>query len=347
MKTIKTLWIGASLIVLTVSCTPKEKDPVIQQDIHVQVAEIKVTEASTTVFCSGLLSSRKMSKLSFKTGGIINRIFVEEGAQVRKGQLLASLNLTEISAQVQQSLIGFEKAERDWIRAKNLYADSVITLEQLQNATTAYQAALEVKNISEFNQRYSQIVAPANGIIISKMAEENELTAPGVPVIVFSELGSEQWVLKTGVSDKDFVAIKKHDKATVVFDAFANREFEGIVTHLSEMADPVSGTFEIELTVNPGSAKFINGMVASAKIYSSEVKPVTLLPAHAVTETNGNRGYVYLVNPQKPIARRVPVTISHILNNEIAVLEPLNNMGMVVTKGAAYLEDGSSISIRN
>jgi len=219
-----------------------------------------------------------------------------------------------------------------------------ITLEQLENTTSAYEAALETKNIAEFNLRYSQIVAPANGKIISKLAEESELAGPGMPVLIFSEQGNDEWIVKTGVSDKDIVSLKNGDKASITFDAYEGREFEAKVTQLSELADQTSGTFEVELEVKPGDAKFINGLVANIKISSLGTRMVTLVPPDAVTEADGNKGFVYVVDDKDSTAKKVPITISHIQNNEIAIVEPLNKMGKVVTKGAAYLEEGTKVN---
>lgn len=346
MKTKQFLWIVTSMTFFVLSCSKK---PAAKEDneqiICVRSGNIVETTVSNSIHCSGILSSKRISKLSFKTGGIINHLLVEEGSVVKKGQLLATLDMTEISAQVQQARVAFDKAERDFKRSKNLYADTVITLEQLQNATSALDAALESKHIAEFNMRYSQIIAPANGKIISKLAEENELIAPGMPVLVFSEQGKDEWIIKTGLSDKDMVTINKGDKATITFDAFQGKEFKAQVTQLAELADKTSGTFEIELAIKPGDAKFINGLVATINISSSITHTVSLLPPDAVTEADGNRGYVYVVNPGNSTARKIPITISYIRNNEIAVLESLTNIGKVITKGAAYLEDGSKITV--
>ena len=345
MKTKQILWIATSTIIFIASCAKVPVSKVSnEQAINVQAETISETTVSTSIQFSGVLSSKRISKLSFKTGGIINQILVKEGISVKKGQLLASLDMTEISAQVQQAKVAFEKADRDLKRVKNLFADSVVTQEQLENATSAYQAALETKNIAEFNLRYSQIVAPANGKIISKLAEENELTGPGMPVLIFSEQGNDEWIVKTGVSDRDIVALKNGDKAIVTFDAFEGREFVAHVTQLAQLADQSSGTFEVELSLRPGDVQFINGLVANIKINSSDKRTVSLVPPDAITEADGNKGFVYVVNEKDSTAIKTPVTISHIQNNEIAVLEPLNKMGKVVTKGAAYLEDGSKIN---
>lgn len=346
MKTKSFLRIAAAMALIISSCAKK---PAVKENISeavcVQVQPVVEAHASRTIHCAGLLSSKRISKLSFKTGGIISRLYVDEGSSVVKGQLLATLDMTEITAQVQQAKVAYEKADRDLKRAKNLYADSVVTLEQLQNATSAYDAALETKNIAEFNQHYSRIVAPANGKIISKLAEENELTGPGMPVLVFGEQGSNEWVVKTGISDKDMVTIRKGDEAKVTFDAYQGQEFLAQVTQLAEVADPLSGTFEIELSVKPGDASFINGMVASIQIRSSNSQRVSLIPPDAIAEANGNKGFVYVVNPENSTAKRIPVTIAFVQNDGIAVLEPLSKEGQLITKGAAFIEDGTRISI--
>ena len=346
MKTNRLFWIAASTMLFAVSCTKKPAaNENIEQTVCVQTQTIAETTASLPIQCSGILSSKRISKLSFKTGGIINRLLVDEGSVVKRGQLLASLDMTEISAQVQQANVAYEKAGRDLKRAKNLYADTVVTLEQLQNATSAYEASLETKNIAEFNLRYSRIVAPANGKIISKLAEENELTGPGMPVLIFSEEGKNEWIVKSGISDKDVVSIKTGDQALITFDAYQGKQFTAIVTQLAQAADPGSGTFEIELTLKPGETKFINGLVANVKINSLSTQKVSLLPPDAVTEADGNKGYVYVVASDNDRAKKVPVTIAYVQHDEIAVTEQLSKMGKVITKGAAYLEDGSKINI--
>ncbi|MGY0039503.1 biotin/lipoyl-binding protein [Pedobacter sp. NJ-S-72] len=81
--------------------------------------------SNATIAVSGQFTTDDEVLLSFKTGGIINSLLVKEGDAVKKGQLLATLNLTEINAQVQQTQLSYEKAKRDYQRTKNLYSDSV------------------------------------------------------------------------------------------------------------------------------------------------------------------------------------------------------------------------------
>ena len=133
--------IAAGIIVL-VACNGKAQDnAVIPEDtIPVKIIELQQQSSQAPIQASGQFTTDDETSLSFKTGGIVNRIFVKEGDAVTKGQVLATLNLTEISAQVQQATLSYEKAKRDYERANALYKDSVSTLEQLHAVANSLDA---------------------------------------------------------------------------------------------------------------------------------------------------------------------------------------------------------------
>jgi RND family efflux transporter MFP subunit len=347
MKTYSFLAIAILSAIIFTGCTREKSIETNREEVVcVKTETLAETNAAMPIQYTGMLSSKRLIKMSFKTGGIIARINVDEGSTVRKGQVLASLEMTEIAAQVDQSILALDKAERDLGRIKSLYNDTVATLEQLQDVTSAYEVALENSKIAKFNQQYSHITAPANGKIIVKLAEEHELVSPGMPVLVFIEQGKDEWVVKTGVSDKDAVKIKAGDKAEVFFDAFPDKAFPAYVSQIAEMVDPQSGTFEVEVTVNSQQERLINGLVAKVTIESLNQQFVTLVPPEAVTEADGRKGYVYVVEDTDTTAKKVEVTIAFLEKNYIAVNEPINKLGTVITEGASYLEDGSKISVK-
>ncbi len=314
--------------------------------ICVKARILAETDHALAVQYPGILSAKQVIKLSFKTGGIIAGIQVNEGSRVRKGQVLALLDMTEIGSQVNQSGLALDKAKRDMNRIKSLYTDTVATLEQLQDATSAYEAAVENFNIAHFNQHYSRITAPANGRIIARLAEEHEVVGPGMPVLVFCEDDKEEWVVKTGLSDRDIVRIRKGDKAIAEFDAFPGKKFSAYVSQMAETVDPQSGTFEVEVTVIPQQERLLNGLIAKVTIEYKSEHTVTLVPPEALTEGNGSKGYIFTVDEIDTTARKVPVTIAYIENEYIAVLESVKSLGQVITEGASYVEDGSKISIQ-
>src|SRR3954468_23264389 len=123
------LLIASTAVVLT-SCKGNAKAAeVIDEAIAVKVQPVTTTQYAPVLKYSGSMASTSEARLSFKIGGIVSKIYVKEGDHVAKGQLLATLNLTEINAQVQQASQGVEKGQRDANRAQHLYNDTVATLE--------------------------------------------------------------------------------------------------------------------------------------------------------------------------------------------------------------------------
>ena len=136
----------------TESTRQQSEDKVLNVEVH----PVQLMEYLTPVRATGFLGTTKEMKLSFKTGGILIHIPVKEGQKVRRGDVLAELDLSEIRAQVNQARIGMEKAERDLTRAGNLYRDSVVTLEQYQNAESAYELA-KAKTDDEVNNAIKKV----------------------------------------------------------------------------------------------------------------------------------------------------------------------------------------------
>ena len=107
----------ASLIASLMACDPSPSKSVgrdaPKDTVAVQVAPVSKSDFKSDLIVSGVVSSETEARLSFKTGGIIESMTVRDGDQVRQGQLLATLNPTEINAQVEQAKEGLEKAQRD------------------------------------------------------------------------------------------------------------------------------------------------------------------------------------------------------------------------------------------
>ena len=330
--------------VIWIGCNSNAEELPIEKKTPVRTAEVTTARMSFPVHTSGMLASKAEAKLSFKIGGIIERIYVDEGATVRAGQLLATLNLAEINAQVNQARSAFQNAERDMERIDRLYADSVVTLEQKQDVETALEVARANLEIAEFNLDYSKIYAPTSGKTLKRFAETNELVNAGMPIFTFGSAGQD-WIVRAGVTDRDIVQLQLNDTAYVFFDAYPGKRFAAHITEMAEAVDPRSGTFEVELTVQPAGKKLISGFIARVEIFPSQRNLFAIIPIDALVEGDGYKGFVYApINNQKSV-KKIPVTIAQILDEGIAVSEGLENIKTIITDGAPYLSDGDAVKI--
>lgn len=332
------------IILLSTTCRPPEEDA--QKDLRISVllAPVEQRELAEPLHTFGRLSSPREIKLSFKIGGVIEQILVSEGQRVEKDQVLARLNLSEIESQVQQARSIFDKAQRDFKRVDNLYLEKAATLEQHQNVQTALQVAQAQLETAEFNLRYAVIRAPSNGKILKKLMEENEMTGPGMPLFFFASTDMD-WIVRVGVSDRDLVRIRINDPSTIRFDPYPDTIFEGLVAEIVEAADPWTGTFEVEVSIDAQGKRLVSGFVAEVDIFPSSKTSYSVIPVDALVEADKNRGFVYTVDEETKTARRIPVIIGFLFGESVAVESGLEKIEKVVAVGAPYLTDGTEVRI--
>jgi RND family efflux transporter MFP subunit len=312
--------------------------------VAVRVGPVAFELVTRPVTATGTLSPKEEVPLSFKVGGVIAQLRVDEGQAVRGGDTLALLDLSEIDAAVVRARSAAEKAERDLTRAQRLYGDSVATLEQAQNAQTGRDVARAELETATFNRRYAIIVAPASGVILRRSAEPGELVQPGTPIL---NLGSHARgvVMRAGLADRDVVRVRLGDRAVVRFDAFPDRTFEGTVTELAGASDPMTGTYDVEVTV-PAASRLASGLVGEVEIRPAAAHTVALIPIASLLEADGSHATVFAVSADGRRAERRAVTIAFVTGERVAVASGLEGVARVVTDGAAYLDDSTTLRIR-
>lgn len=348
MKTYITLLVAAIIIggFTFAGCTNKDT---VQQDerVLVKLSDIKKEELPTTIVSSGQFSTEDETFLSFKMGGIVKKIFVKEGDQIKKGQVLAILEPTEIEGAVLQARAAFEKATRDYNRVSNLYNDSVATLAQFQDAKTALEIATQQMNIAKFNRSYSEIRAIGNGYILKKFLSEGQLAGSGTAVLQTNGASEGHWILKVGVSDLEWSLINTKDNAWIEIDALPGTKYEAKVYRKSKGVDPYSGTFSVDLELSSRPvAQLATGLFARATIQTSRQQSCWVVPYEAILDGNGNTGFVFVTNDQKT-ARKVKVEIAELREDKVLIANGLEEAKALIVSGNAYLTDGSIISIVN
>ena len=313
--------------------------------IPVKISAVSALGLPKKISATGLVSTESEAKYSFKIGGVISRVFVGEGQFFRKGQLLATLNSTEIAAGLSQSSLNVDKAQRDYERAANLYKDSVFTLEQLQNTKTALDIANKAKDAVAFNAHYSKIYAASDGFVAKKIASEGEVVGPGMPVLLINETKqNNDYILKVGLTDREWAIINPGQTATVTLDGYADKKFAAFVVRKSQAADPTIGSFQIELKLKLGDIKPAVGMFGKAEISTSQDENVKVIPYDALVEADGDKAFVFAPDGANKV-KKVPVTISKFDNQQVYLREGLDGIDQIVISNSAYLNEKSTIKI--
>jgi len=343
----RSLYIIVLLALAAAGCGERQSPESRETRTTVRLVPVREQSRPSPVRTSGVLYPSQTSRLSFMAGGIIERITVNEGQEVRSGDLLAQLKMDQIDAQWNQAKSGLEKARRDHQRTAALYADSVATLEQMQNSSTALRIAEANEQIARFNREHATIHAPSDGIVLARFSEADELVAAGQPILYFGR-PEKNWVLRVGVAARDLIRLSLDDSASIHFEeVYPGWKFEGRVSEIAQAMDPALGNYPVEIALESGKTKMVTGFIGRASIYpAAAAGPENIIvPVAALTAADGRRGYVFTLNPDSSSVRRVEVEIEEIIEEGVVIASSSEPFTSVVADGAAYLSDGALVRI--
>ena len=329
-------------VALTGCSSPAAESAADHTAVHVVAAT--AGPATPAILTNGVVANKEEMRLSFKVAGVIKSIHVEEGHAVHAGERLAEIEQTEINAQLEQARALAEKAQRDLARGERLYADEVISLEQLQDLrTTAATARAQLQGV-QFNRGYSVITAPADGVVLRKLAQERELVPAGQAVLVVSAHG-RGYVVRAALADRELVQLKLGDPAEVRLDAYAGRLLHGTLSEISGAADEKTGLFPVEVRLESPPPALASGLVAKLRLApaAGRARALTYVPIGAVVEGSGDVASVFVVDGSR--ARRREVRVAFIDPSGVALAAGVAPGERVVTDGALYLEDNDPIDI--
>jgi RND family efflux transporter MFP subunit len=331
------------LVSLLVGCARPPPAPGGPAPVAVRTAPVVRQKLPRPIRAAGRLGGKQEMALAFRSGGTVDRILVREGQPVRKGQVLATLDTLDADAALVQATAAYEKTERDRARIERLASAGAVARVSLQDAETAVELAGATLRQARHARVVSELRAPDDGQVQRRLVEAHEQVGPGTPVLLVRG-ATRGWVVKLGLADRDAVQVRLGDAATVRFDAFPDRTFAARVTEIAGGASPQTGTFEVEVAVDPAGANLLSGLVAKVEIVPGAPPEVWAVPVEALVEGSGRTAAVYTVSPDGGRALRVPVTIGFIEGPRVAVLAGLDQVTEVVTEGAPYLRPGLPVA---
>lgn len=340
------LSLSAMLLILlgSMSASADQIKSQISKSVPVKVVSAYYTDYAKAVRISGLLENKSEQSLGFKVPGLVRKVYVDEGQFVKKGQLLAVLDLEEINAEVDKAKSVLANAQRNLARFESLQGRNALSIDQLQSAQTRMDVAKSDLTVAQFNRRHAVIKAPAAGRILNRALEPNELVQAGQSVFVFAAKKSG-WVLRTGIIDKDIVRTQLGDNAELYFDAYPNQQFAATVSEVAARADSSTQTFEIELRLSATNKNLLAGFVGHGRVYPARKENLVLLPLTALLRANGKQAEVYVLDADNQAHLRL-IDVAFIEGSRMAIRSGISEGERIVIQGAPYLSAGRSVAVQ-
>ena len=316
-----------------------DKPPV--NAVAVRLVKVDRAPLARPIRAAGTLQLKSESALSFKLPGIVSKVLVDGGSRVRKGQLLAAIDPIEANVAERQSREALAKAERDLARVNELAGRGAIGQVEQQNAQTAVAVARAALDSAEFNLRHANLYSPDDGVIDRRSIEVGEMVAPGR--VVFQLRGHGRgMVVRAQIPDRDVLALRLGDVARIALDARPELPLSARVFSIASSATPGTGTFEIELLLAEAPLDLPSGLTAKVEIARTE-SALASVPIGALVDGAGDAAAVYVIEGDH--AKRVPVRVSFLTDDRVALSGGLDQVENVVEAGAAQLADGAQVLI--
>ncbi len=337
--------------ILLASCGPKENktgaaaaaaaDSVTA--IPVKVMPVSMTKIARTIDYTSTIQAYEEVNLAPSTPGRVDKIYVEVGDRVQKGQKLFLMDRTQYYA----NKIQLANLEKDLARLDTLLKLGSVK-EQLYDQTKAQYEVM--KTNVEFMEDNTQLEAPFTGIITGRYLEEGELYsgAPGMSgkaaVVTLMQINPVK--ITISISEQYFPLIKNGMKVRVAADVYPDKKFEGTIFRLHPTIDPMSRSFQAEVRITNSNELLRPGMFARSFIDMGEEQAI-VVPANAVLMQEGtNERFIFVV--ENGIAIRRTVTLGQRFDDRFEIAGgDLKEGESLVTEGQARLNNGQKVEISN
>ena len=151
------------------------------------------------------------------------------------------------------------------------------------------------------------------------------------------------WVIKSGLSDRDWARVNKGDLASISFDAYPGKTYRAKVSQLADTGNPGSGTFDVEFVLLESPPRLAAGLLASIEIFPKNIDNQTVIPLDALVETNRFDAKVFTI--KEKTASEIAVKIAFLHEDKVVISTGLEGVENVVTDGAPYLYEGAKVEV--
>jgi RND family efflux transporter MFP subunit len=308
--------------------------------VRVETAPPTRGPAIEAVYATGIVEPTVMVPVAPRSGGRLVAINVDEGAQVRRGQVLARIESTDLDQTVQEMLAREQLARTQYERTRDLVAQKFVSPAELDRTRTELKAAQAAVNRARAQRDYNLLVAPADGTVLRRDGELGQFVASGQAVLTLACCAPLR--VAAEVDEEDIARVAVGQKVTMRTDALPKRLFDGEVAEITPKGDPVSRSYRVRIrfsdapAINAGPLR--TGMTMDVNLIVSRREGALLVPNRALKSDA-----VWVVDQGRLRRREVRKGVTGAERTEI--VSGLNEGEAVVLSPADRLRDGQRAQI--
>lgn len=327
-------------------------------------APVSRQNISSLVTCTGSLEPITKVEVGTQVSGRVEKIYVDYNSEVTKGQLLAELDQTVLSANLSsaQSTMASAKSQLDYQqknfeRYKALYEKQLVSSADYESAQYSYETAKNNYNVSRnsyqtasTNLGYAKIYSPIDGVVLSREVEEGQTVAASFSTPTLFTIANDLTKMRViaNVDEADIGSVVRGQRATFTVDAYPKDIFDGEVTEVRQSATSTNNVVTYEVVINAPNPdlKLKPGLTATVSIYTLERNNVLTIPTEALSfspdntpasQTPGNQ-HVWVLNGTQILPKEIEIgSQSSTLTEVVSGLSEGEQVVVSGSSGAASL----------
>lgn len=317
----------------------EEKEKIVYE-VPVETTFIENRTITNTYRTTAVLEAKSESKVTNKVDGMIDKIHVEEGMSVTKGQVLAEIDSENYLLELERTTIDVDSAVAEYNRSRPIDGKQLIPAKDLEKLEFLVKTRKNQQKVAKIKVRDAKVRAPISGVIASRMAKEGNMTAnAGSEMFTIVALDTLQGVVYLPEAEMNNVHINQ--QAFLNFPA-NEKSIPATVALISPIIDTESGTFKVTLNVNNDDHAFKPGMFAKVSLTLDVHDNAQIVPQKALLVTDTETS-LFVIQDHK--AKKVTVVTGFEQDGFVEILTPLNAEEPIVIVGQQGLKVDSPVKI--
>lgn len=348
-------------VLLLSSCNGEKKESLTKEPaIAVKVSGASENNSGQFITASGKIEAENSANLSTRMMGYVTKLHVQVGQKVGAGQLLVSINNTDLQAKkaqvdasILQATAGYNNAKKDYDRFVNLFKQQSASQKELDDMTARYEmakagleGAKQMRNEVMAQFSYSNITAPFSGAVTNTFVKEGDMANPGMPLVSIE--GASRLQVTAMVSENDIAAIKK-GMAVKVLVKSSNESLSGKVSEVSLSAKNTGGQYLVKINLDKTDSSVLSGMFVNvqfpvANAIQTKTNEKVLVPKSALVQQGQLTGIYTIGTGNIAILRWL--RIGKNFGNQVEVLSGLSANEQYIVSADGKLYNGALVSVQ-
>ena len=276
---------------------------VIEETVEFETAKAERQDIHTTITATGTIEPVTSVTVGTQVSGIVSKLYVDYNSVVKKGQVIAELDKTNLTSELNRAKADLSSAEStlayetaNFKRYQTLFDKGLVSANDYESAKLSYEKARQTaassrENVqkAQTNLGYATITSPIDGVVLSKAVEEGQTVAASFNTPELFNIAQDLTDMRViaDIDEADIGGVKEGQRVTFTVDAFPDDKFEGQVTQVRQEATTTSNvvTYEVVISAPNKDLKLKPGLTANVTIYTLEKNGVLAVPAKALRFT--------------------------------------------------------------